>query len=316
MKRDGQEKKLNKKLIIFGVIAVILIGLSVYAAVSKVSDSRTNTFISTQISNAVQESKSAVTSSTESDGSTVWVSDDTDWTNTSAIIESKDFTWTADTDTSYTYKYVRVQNVDDDDENNTDAYVRVTFVPRWINDTIYSSEDEDGSTEQITDEDGSYVSVDVLNNDEISASGSGSSTYYGFYNFTVDTTNNKAYWTNSYYETSSNSDDIILTLTLADNWSDYWFYNETDGYFYYKNALAPGESTAVLVTKVTIDNKFLENISNAGDTIQFELDVISDSVQALGGAIADYGASTDDDSVRWKNVQKNTDGSLTETSTE
>ena len=305
MKRDGQEKKLNKKLIIFGVIAVILIGLSVYAAVSKVSDSRTNTFISTQISNAVQENSADPTASTEES-----------WTNTSAIIESKDFTWTADTDTSYTYKYVRVQNVDDDDENNTDAYVRVTFVPRWINDTIYSSEDENGSTEVITDDDDNPVSVDVLNNDEISASGSGSGTYYGFYNFTVDTANNKAYWTNSYYGTSGDSNDIILTLTLANDWSDYWFYNEADGYFYYKNALEPGESTVVLVTKVTIDNEFLENISNADDTIQFELDVISDSVQALGGAIADYGASTDDDSVRWKNVQKNTDGSLTETSTE
>lgn len=303
MKKDGQAKKLNKKLIIFGVIAVILIGVSIYAALSKVSDSRTNTFVSTGISNAVQENSLDPATSTEES-----------WSNTEATLTKTDFTWDDSTNTSYVDKYVRITNVDNEDENNTDAYVRVTFVPRWINDTIYSSEDENGSTEQITDDDGNTVSVDVLNNDEISTSGNGS--YYGFYNFTVDTTSNTAYWTNSYYGTSNSSDDIILTLTLAEGWSDYWFYNETDGYFYYKSALAPGESTEVLITKVTIDNDLLENIDDASDTIQFELDVLSDSVQTLGGAVSDYGASTDNDKVRWKNVQKNTDGTLTESSTE
>ncbi len=317
MEKDVQEKRPKKrpkkKPIIIGVLTIALIGLSVYAAVTKVSDSRTNTFISTKTNIVVQESNSEL-GTTEVDGETVFVSDDNDWTNvTNSMLERNDFTWTTDVDTSTATKYVRIYNADDDD-NNTDVYVRVTFAPRWINDTIYSSEDENGSTEVITDDDGNQVSVDVINNEEISSSGSSSdNTYFGFYNFTVN--GNTAYWTNSYYGTSNSEDDIILKLTLDSDWTNKWFYNETDGYFYYKEKLAPGESTTVLVTGVTIDNELLTNIDDAGDTIQFELDVLSDAVQALGGAIADYGESTDDDKVRWKNVQKDTDENLTESST-
>lgn len=263
----GKKHTWNVKVLVLAALAIVVLGVIIYAAVSHTQERRKNTFISTWISNAVQEN-----------GNTDEAEDD-DWGNTDSILE-KTIEWTAsseDNNVSYAVKKVRISNVDNDDENNIPAYVRVAFVPRW---TI---------TETVNNEDNSSgVLLDITNND----------TFKDF-SSSLKIDNNKAVWGD-------------LTLVFAGNWDENWFYNETDGFFYYKNILEPGESTDVLLEKIEISSELLGDI---GDDIQLEFDVLSDSIQTVGGAIAyenDSDTAKNADSVRWKNVLIATDDDGTE----
>lgn len=72
-----------------------------------------------------------------------------------------------------------------------------------------------------------------------------------------------------------------ITFVLASDWSDNWFYK--DGYFYYKTVLQPGDQTAELLNKVSLttdDDATREKYAS----IQIEVEVMAESLQAEGGA--------------------------------
>lgn len=76
--------------------------------------------------------------------------------------------------------------------------------------------------------------------------------------------------------------DRSVTLYLHENWSKYWIYK--DGYFYYKKVVPSGGQTASdgkdqgLLQRVILGDKDYWS--------QFNLEVLSDSVQAGGNAIS------------------------------
>ncbi len=72
-----------------------------------------------------------------------------------------------------------------------------------------------------------------------------------------------------------------LTFVLADDWADNWFYQ--DGFFYCRTVLAPGETSPVLLEKVSLTEDTEEMREKyAGLTI--DVDVLADILQAEGGA--------------------------------
>jgi hypothetical protein len=85
-----------------------------------------------------------------------------------------------------------------------------------------------------------------------------------------------------------------VTFTLVENWDYYWIYNPNDGYFYYKYVVPVGEKTTQLLKSVSIDDsKFYRHKTTDSDgklvtnPITLRVDILSDAVQALGGAVDD-----------------------------
>ncbi len=74
-----------------------------------------------------------------------------------------------------------------------------------------------------------------------------------------------------------------ITLNLASDWSDNWFYK--DGCFYYKKVLAPGETTALLLQKVSLTEDTPAMREKYGDA-EIKVEVIAEILQAEGGAPA------------------------------
>ena len=70
-----------------------------------------------------------------------------------------------------------------------------------------------------------------------------------------------------------------------------WVYSDEDGYWYYKNAIAPNESTSSLFTKITLS----EDIDPAAIK-DFDIIVYAESYQAYG--FSDYISA-------WENYQVN-----------
>ncbi len=74
-----------------------------------------------------------------------------------------------------------------------------------------------------------------------------------------------------------------VTFNLSDNWNDYWFYNSSDGFFYYKNVLANGETTEPLLQSVSIFyNNWLAQYEKGAN---LKVDVLADAIQSVGGAV-------------------------------
>lgn len=230
MREKRHSKGRNKKF--FGVIVVPMVlvsGLTIVALYNyKSIKSAENNFIPSEITNAVQEN---------GDGNENPVS-------------QKDLSWVLDENNScYTAeKQVNILNVDVDGENNTDAYIRVCMIPRWIR-TVWETD-----TSQKTE-------IDVTN-----VAG-----YTEFGNLTDVKIDEK---TNTYI-----MGDVIFKL--ADNWSENWIYNEKDGYFYYKNIVPPDGTTEMLLENVSISKDTYNRID---DDIFLRIDIISDSIQTEGGA--------------------------------
>lgn len=74
-----------------------------------------------------------------------------------------------------------------------------------------------------------------------------------------------------------------LTFELADDWADNWFYQ--DGFFYCRRVLEPGETSPVLLEKVSLTNDTPE-LREKYEGLTIDVDVLADILQAEGGAPA------------------------------
>lgn len=77
---------------------------------------------------------------------------------------------------------------------------------------------------------------------------------------------------------------IILgdfTFELDSNWSNNWFYR--DGFFYCKKVLAAGETSPLLLKKVSLTND-LPEIREKYKDLDIKTDVVGQILQADGGA--------------------------------
>ena len=189
--------------------------------------------------------------------------------NTASTV-TKAISWSEDsssTPTKYTAtKKIQITNVDESDTNNADAYIRVALIPSYISNVIYTDEN---NTEQEQE-----VSV-ISGNYELS----------GFGELTDITINNNTF-------TMGN-----VTFTLDSEWEDRWFFNHTDGYFYYREIVEPGETTDPLLANVSILSDTYNILKTYG--MQLEVDVITDAIQTQGGALdarwTDAGVTIDTD---------------------
>ncbi|MCC8192315.1 MAG: hypothetical protein LIO41_04670 [Ruminococcus sp.] len=179
-----------------------------------------------------------------------------------------ELTWEQDSGSYTADKEVQIKNVNEDDVNNADAYIRVALIPSY-NAAVEVSTLSSVDVEVITP---SYSLKSFGELTDISISGN---------QFTMGD----------------------VTFTLADDWDDYWFWNVTDGYFYYKAIVSPGTTTEPLLKSVSI-SRDVYSILIAND-IELEVDVIADSIQTLGGAV----------DARWSDadISIGSDGTLTTT---
>lgn len=72
-----------------------------------------------------------------------------------------------------------------------------------------------------------------------------------------------------------------FTFEMADNWSDNWFYK--DGFFYCKKVLAAGETSPLLLKKVSLTADSAEVRERYKD-LDIKVDVIAALLQSEGGA--------------------------------
>lgn len=237
MRKSRLSIKWNKKILCITAVLVLLISSLIALAIYnyKSVKSAENNFIPAEITNAVQEN---LNGSTE------------EWDNNQdPTPESKTLNWTKVNDSYKAAKEVRILNADKANENNTDAYIRVCIIPRWVNTVV------DESTSEKTE-------TDVTNTEAYTSFGS-------LTDIKIDDNNN----------TYCMGD---VTFTLADGWDDNWIFNENDGYFYYKSIVPPGETTEVLLESVSIKEEVYINIDSS---VSLRVDVISDSIQSGGGAV-------------------------------
>lgn len=75
-------------------------------------------------------------------------------------------------------------------------------------------------------------------------------------------------------------DNMVENTNLTEN---KWAYNEEDGYFYYLNALASGESTDPFLTKLGLAN----HASGAYSNINYDLVVSLEAIQSVKAALTD-----------------------------
>ena len=72
-----------------------------------------------------------------------------------------------------------------------------------------------------------------------------------------------------------------FVFELASDWATNWFYK--DGFFYCKKVLAPNETTALLLKKVSLASTDQATKDKYKD-LEVKVDVLSDILQAEGGA--------------------------------
>ncbi|NMP37260.1 MAG: hypothetical protein GX051_03935 [Clostridiales bacterium] len=81
-----------------------------------------------------------------------------------------------------------------------------------------------------------------------------------------------------------------LTLHFSDTWSGNWFFK--DGMFYYNKILNPGETSAQLLSGVTLTYDTPEKRTQYKD-VKVEIEVMSDIIQTPGDAFSVWGVSVD-----------------------
>ena len=161
-------------------------------------------------------------------------------------------------------KKVEIANLNNENENNTSAYIRVCINPRWTSEVTVDEGTENEST----------VSIDT----------------------DLPLTN---FGTLTGINIESNSYTMgDVTFHLADNWSDNWFYNSKDGYFYCKKVIAFGKKTPELLDSVTISSDTKEQLDSLG--AKLTVDILADGIQSEGKAAAKM----------WENIKINSDGEL------
>jgi hypothetical protein len=195
-------------------------------------------------------------------------------------VTEKDYTLELDDDKVLSVdKPVEVLNVDATNPSSADVFIRATIVPMWVTD----SSDSDGNTQNFVVGAMDGI-IDDSTNKRIYAEDDDDDSY----KYVGD--NDKEYLDISPFDdltTISIGEDNSYTLgdvtfTLVKDWDKYWVFNQNDGYFYYKYVVPVGEKTTQLLQSVSIADTDLYRYSN--DPITLRVDVLADSVQALGGA--------------------------------
>ncbi len=292
----------KKKFLILTVVAGALVAnCSIVSAVNENKAVLHNSFYPAEVINGVVENTGTETSYTQ----TVTAQEFTMTTNTSGTLSVD--------------KPVEILNVDAENTNTADVFLRVSIVPMWC--TSDSSESSDGNNNFVAGAMGSIINDDdnaeivlgsVISNKDVTTTqtvtknivnvidSSGSTIRTAI---TYEPANNNEYldiasfgeFKNLTIDKDTNSFKIgDVTFTLVDSWNDYWIYNPNDGYFYYKYVVPVGEKTTQLLKSVSIDDsKFYRHktTDSDGDTvtnpITLRVDILSDAVQALGGAVDD-----------------------------
>lgn len=98
------------------------------------------------------------------------------------------------------------------------------------------------------------------------------------------------------------SNKLQIQLVFADGWSSRWFYVPEENCFYYKSVLKPGDTTEPLLKSIHYTGTDAKNYVSG-----FYLDVLTDAVQAEGGAIHS-GSGTPANP--WPRVKVGADGEL------
>ncbi len=169
----------------------------------------------------------------------------------------KTLEWTLSGDSYTANKKVTVKNRSpSEDGNYADAYLRVTLIPRWS---------------QTLSIQGTSVETDVTNVMELKDFGT-------LKEITIS-------------ENKFQMGDVVFYLNA--DWSESWFFNEQDGYFYYRYIVPPGEETKPLLDHVEIAKDAFDKID---DGVQLKIDVLADGIQTVGGAV-EY---------RWSSVEPTT----------
>ena len=161
-------------------------------------------------------------------------------------------------------KKVEIVNLNNENVNNTSAYIRVCINPRWTSEVTVDEGTENESTVSI-DTDLPLTNFGALTGINIES--------------------------NSY--TMGN-----VIFHLANDWSDNWFYNSKDGYFYCKKVIAFGKKTPELLDSVTISSDTKKQLDSLG--AKLTVDILADGIQSEGKA-----ANT-----MWTNIKINADGEL------
>jgi hypothetical protein len=290
---------------------------------TKQKKSATNTFEPATIDIALKETVSTVDNVNGEE-----VSTGTDNTLTQNLV------WTAETEKKEKYNAIKQVTVtNSNNENNTDAYIRVCIIPKWISTVEVPKVNYDGSyvlnddgevaTETKTvdvqthygelSDFGSLTDINLSNGTSPSSASDGSSSKTPENDETSSSSNEEpSSDTQENDETSSSSNEEsssdtaaesssdttetnkstntytmgAVTFTLANDWFENWIFNPKDGYFYYKTKVAPGEETAMLLEKVSIDASTKGAMDSAGVSLQ--VDVIADSIQTNTDANAIY----------------------------
>jgi hypothetical protein len=310
---------------------------------TKQKKSATNTFEPATIDIALKETVSTVDNvkgkevSTGNDNTLtqnlVWIAE----TKEKTVTDSETHQITTETVTTgyYATKEVTVSNSNNTNENNTDAYIRVCIIPKWISTVVVPKVDDNGNyvldaegnvttEEQTVDvqshygslsDFGSLTDINLSNgtssssstdseetSSEESLSNDGSSSEDNENDETKtssngvtsselasDSSSGSASESSDTTETNKSTNTYTMgavTFTLDSKWSDNWIFNPKDGYFYYKTKVAPGETTAKLLEKVSIEASTKDAMDSAGVSLQ--VDVIADSIQTNTDANAIY----------------------------
>jgi hypothetical protein len=81
------------------------------------------------------------------------------------------------------------------------------------------------------------------------------------------------------------SDTDVITLHLADGWSDNgWSYSDTDGYFCFNGKVNSDRLTPRLLSSVTLGDDAYALTDPSGRNMTLRIDVLADAIQAGGGA--------------------------------
>ena len=170
--------------------------------------------------------------------------------------------WKADGENKYKVeKKVEIANLNNENENNTSAYIRVCINPRWTAEVTVDEKTVAFDADMPLDDFGALTDIAIDQESDSYTMGA-------------------------------------VTFHLADDWSNDWFYNNKDGYFYCKSVIAIGKKTPPLLDYVTISSDTKQKLKSLG--AKLTVDVLADGIQSEGKA-----ANT-----MWTNVKINSDRKL------
>ncbi len=206
-------------------------------------------------------------------------------TDSGSSAKTNTVSWTDSGDYKIADKPVQVKVLSNDDTssstNTAPSYIRVALVPRFVTTVVVEETDSYGSVI-----DSSSVDVDVMAGaNAYSTESGGTAVELKSFDDINEVTVSGTSFTNG-----------DVTFNLVSDWSDNWLY--CNGYFYYKKAVDPGETTAQLLESVSISGTTYNTLDKYG--LELEIDVLTDGIQTEGGAV----------DARWTDVEISTDGTL------